>query len=592
MRFFLNVVAAFLGVVAATVFLFILLVAIFASQDSTPSVANRTVLVVDLNRALPETQPQDPFAEVFGGTTITLRETIDALERAAVDDRITGVWLRPAGVQASWATLAELRDALERFRASGKPLLASSGTHGFTEPGYFLATAADSVFTPPEATFQLNGFHLSAMFFGGTFERLGIEPVVVRAGDFKGAAETFTERGFSPENREQYEEILHAADRRFRQTVAAGRNMNPAVIDQTIAAGGIYRAADALHAGFVDDLRYEHEVEAAWRARTEQDADAELRTIDLAQYRRVPDRDAGVELGNRANRVAVVYASGMIMPGSGESGDFLASEAFVETMQEALRDSRTRAIVVRIDSPGGAATASDAMWAAVRDAADRVPVVVSMASVAASGGYYMAAPAHAIVAEPGTITGSIGVISMLFDATNFLDDRLGITIDTLSTGPAAGMYSPFESVSPLELEILERQTEAIYDTFVNRVAAGRGLSPDSVRALGAGRVYTGERAMQVGLVDELGDLRHAIALAAERAELGEGDYRLLILPRRRPLIERLSEAFSTQAMVAWWVNRNMTREERLLRQEAATLRQAAAMHGTPQMLLPSVPEIR
>lgn len=592
MRFFLSVIAAFLGVIAASVFLFILLVAIFASQDSTPSVANRTVLVLDLDRALPETQPRDPFAEVFGGTTITLREVIDALDRAAVDDRITGIWLRPSGVQASWATLSELRDALERYRASGKPLLASSGTNGFSESGYFLATAADSVFTPPEATFQLNGFHLSAMFFGGMFDRLGIEPVVVRAGDFKSAAETFTERGFTPENRQQYEEILHATDQRFRATVSAGRNLNPQVVDRIIAAGGIYRAREAYEAGLVDALRYEHEVEAAWRSRTEQDADVELRTISLADYRRVPDRDAGVQLGNRNNRIAVVYASGMIMPGTGEGSDFLASEAFVESMQEALRDDRTRAIVVRVDSPGGSATASDAMWAAVRDAAERVPVVVSMATVAASGGYYMAAPAHVIVAEPSTITGSIGVISMLFDATSFLDDRLGITIDTLSTGPAAGMYSPFESVSPLELELLERQTEAIYTTFVNRVAAGRGLSADSVRALGGGRVYTGEHAMRVGLVDEVGDLRHAITIAAERAELGEDDYRLLILPRRRPLFERLSEAFSTQAMVTWYVNRTMTREERMLRQEATTLRQVAAMHGTPQMLLPSIPEIR
>jgi len=596
MRFFLTVVAAFLGVLAAFFFTFLLIVGLLAAQDPTPSVANRTVLVLDLNRPIPETRPTDPFAEIFGARVATLRDVTGALEKAAVDDRIVGVWLQATGVQASWATLAEIRDALETYRASGKPLVASSGTHGFTEASYYLASVADSIYAPPESTFLMNGMHISAPFFGGSFERLGIDPVVVRAGDFKSAAENLTERGFSPENRQQYREILEMVDGRFRDAIAQSRTVSRAAIDQAIAEGGIHAAGPAHTMGLLDELRYEEDVAALWRAHTRQELYDDLRTISLREYARVPERDAGLSLGDRNNRIAVIYATGVIMPGEGGSDgsgmETLGSERFVDTIREALGDDRTRAIVIRVDSPGGSATASDAMWAAVRDAAREKPVVVSMASVAASGGYYIAAPAHVIVAEPATITGSIGVISVLFDATQFLDDRLGITIDTMQTGPAAGLYALGESVSPLEVQILERETERIYETFVQRVAEGRDLSPDSVRALGGGRVYTGSHAQHVGLVDELGDLQHAVRIAAQQAELGEDQYRLLVLPRPRPLIERLSDAFSAQALAQAWVNRNMIPEERILRQEAAFLKQAVEMNGVAQMRMWGMPEIR
>ena len=588
MRFILNVVAAFLGVLAAFFFLFLIVVGIMAAADTTPSVANRTVLVLDLSGALPEEQPRDPFQELFTGRVTTLRDAVEALDKAAADDRIVGVWLRPSGIAASWATLAELRGALDRFRESGKPLIASSGDNGFHETAYYLATAADTVYSPPEAMFELNGIHISVPFFGEAFERLGIEPIVIRAGEFKAAAENLTERGFSEENRQQTREIVEAFDSRYRDAVAASRPLDRAAIDGIIAEGGVYAAADAMTLGLLDALTYEHEVENLWRPHTRQDADVDLRTISLRDYARVPAGEAGVQLGDRRNRVAVVYATGMIMPG--EEGDFLASKRFVDTLQEAVRDDRTRAVVIRVDSPGGSATASDAMWAAVRDAAERLPVVVSMASVAASGGYYIAAPAHAIVAEEATITGSIGVISVFFDATDFLQGSLGVTLDTLQTGPAAGIFAVGEPVTELERQLLQNLTDRVYGAFVSRVAEGRGLTADSVRALGAGRVYTGRAAMEVGLVDELGDLNHAIALAASRADLEPGDYRLSIYPRPRPLLERLTRAFSTEAAVAWYVQRNMSPHERLIRRQAEVLRMAARIHGTPQMLMLEVPE--
>jgi protease IV len=591
MRFLLNILAAFLGFVAAVIFLFVIIVGILASQDPTPRVENRSILVVELTGAVPETQPLDPFEEMFSGRVVTARDITRALEKAATDRRIAGVWLRPISPQMSLATASEIRRALEAYKTSGKPLIASSGTHGFSETGYFLATVADSIFTAPEAVFALNGFNVSVPFFAGTLDMLGIEPEVIRAGDYKAAAESLTERQLSPENREQYTEILRGIDETFRQTVATTRPITREQLDRIIAAGGIYTARAAHGFGLIDGMRYEMDTEAAFRALTEQDADAELRTVSLRTYARVPARDAGLQPGNRSNHVAVVYAVGTIMPGK-STGGTLGSETFVEAVQDALRNDRTRAIVVRVDSPGGSATASDAMWNAVREAAERMPVVVSMGSVAASGGYYIAAPAHAVVADANTITGSIGVISVLFDASDFLENRLGITTDTIQTGPAAGIYSLDRARSPLERQLLEMQTEQIYTTFVQRVADGRNLSPDSVRALGGGRVYTGQRAAEIGLVDELGDLDYAIQLAATRAELAEDDYRVRTYPERPPLIERLQRAFGGDALVRAWVERSMTPEERLIRHQAAMLRRASQLHGIPQKLLLEVPVVR
>jgi protease IV len=600
MRFLLNVTAAFLGVIAAFVFVFFFMLAVFVAlagaQGSSTSVPAQSVLVLDLGGTLPETQPSDPFAELFSGRTLTVHDVTEALEKAAADDRISAVWLKPSGLAVSWSTASEVRRALVAYRASGKPLIASPGDGGFSEVGYYLASAADSVFSPPEAPFELNGLFVATPFFGGTLDRLGIEPIVVRAGDFKSAAETITERGYSPENRQQVRALLEAFDDAFRSALAESRPVSRERLDALVAAGGVYTARAAAEVGLLDGLRYESQTEAALRTHTRQSADEELQTVSLRRYARVPRGEAGLPLGPRDRRVTVIHAVGTILPGESRAesglGEILGSDTFVETVREAVRDERTQALVIRVDSPGGSASASDAMWAAVREAGTRMPVVVSMGSVAASGGYYLAAPAHAIVADPTTVTGSIGVISVFFDATDFLDDRLGIRLDTLRTGPAAGLYAVGTPLTDLERQMMEAQTAQIYQTFVERVAEGRRLPADSVLALGGGRVYSGREALAVGLVDELGDLRHAIRLAAERAGLAEGDYRIQTVPEPRPLLERIQESLDRRAMAALTRGVGQTPEERFVLRQAALLGEAARLHGVPQMRLLSVPEIR
>ncbi|MDX1530615.1 MAG: signal peptide peptidase SppA [Rhodothermales bacterium] len=601
-RFLLYLVAAFLGTSAALLMasLFgLFLLGLLLSAGGAPVVERGSVLVVDLSGAIADPAPIDPFEELLVGEPITTRDVTEALEKAAADGRIEAVWLRPADVAASWATLSELRAAVEAFRASGKPVIATSGPDGFSEAGYYLATAADSIFAPPEAGFEIDGFFLSVPFFAGTLEKLGIEPVVVRAGAYKSAAETFTNRQFSPENEEQYAELVQQTAATFRTAVAASRPVALDELDRIIDTGAVLGAEDAYRAGLLDGLLYDDAVRDRFRLATEQDADEELRTVELADYVAVPRGDAGLALGDPDHEIALVYAVGTILSGEsaadGGSGPVLGSETFTEAIDEALWDDDTRALVVRVNSPGGAATASDVMWAAVERAAERVPVVVSMGPVAASGGYYIAAPADAILAEPNTITGSIGVISLLFDATAFFNDKLGITFDAIETGPYAGIGAPGEPLSEAEREILQRQTEEIYATFVARVAEGRDLPVERVRELGGGRVYTGERAVELGLVDELGSLEDALALAAELAELEPDGYRIRVRPEPKDLFERLGDTFGAQAwarpVVRALLDRSVTPEERLLRRQAALLRTLREIHAVPQARLLFDPEV-
>lgn len=595
-RFLVSLVAAFLGALAAFLFVLLFGTALLLSGDGTPRVEAGSVLELELGGAIPEVTPLDPFASITGARTHTLRDVTEALEKAASDDRIGAVWLKPDGVSASWAALSEVRAALDAYRASGKPLIASSGAEGFSEAAYYLASAADSVFTPPEASFELNGFYLAVPFFAGTLDKLGVRPQVIRAGSYKSAAESFTRRELSPENREQYEALLAHTSATFADAVASARRLAPAAIERIVAEGGLYDARAALDAGLVDGLRYDADVTASLRAFTDQDADDELRTVALKDYVAVPRSQAGLPLGSSDERIAVVYAVGQIMPGESKpdagSGAILGSDTFAETLREAVRDESVRAIVVRIDSPGGSAAASDAMWQAVREAREHVPVVASMGSVAASGGYYIAVAADTIVAEPSTITGSIGVISVLFDASEFLNEKLGVTLDAVQTGPAADLGSIAEPLDPQEEAILERMTEQVYTTFLARVAAGRGFSPDSARALAEGRVYTGTRAQQLGLVDELGDLDRALGIAAEMAGLEDGDYQLRVLPSEKSFLELLTEGSLAQAAAHAFSLSRSTEHERMLRRQAGVLREAASLHASPQARLPFDVEIR
>ncbi|MEM8602097.1 MAG: signal peptide peptidase SppA, partial [Bacteroidota bacterium] len=416
-----------------------------------------------------------------------------------------------------------------------------------------------------------------------------IEAQAIRAGDYKSAVEPFTRTSLSDANTFQLRALLSDRARRFREAVSEGRGLAPQEVEALIDTGRVLAATDANEVGLLDALWYEDELADHLAAQLGLADDDDLPTIAFADYVQTSPTQAGLDYEGDA-RIAVVYASGTILNGDSGSdlvmGPVLGADTFTEAIDDALADPKVAALVVRIDSPGGDATAADAMWRAVVNAQAEVPVVASMAGVAASGGYYIAAPADTIVADPQTITGSIGVFSILFDTSTLLEERLFLDTDTVLTAPFADLYSSAKPLDNAERALLEREVDRIYNTFRERVADGRGLPRDSVDALAGGRVYTGEDAHAVGLVDELGGLDRAVALAAELAALEPGRYRLRTFPQPPPLFDRLvgqllsSPGLRQQASVP--------PEVQVWVQRLAPLAEASRLHAIPQARLPWV----
>jgi protease-4 len=596
MRFLSTLAASTLGVLIAFGILvlvgFFFVFAVSLSADPTPQVADGTVLKVTLDGPIPERMADDPFAQALGdGPAFDLLDLRSALRKAEADDRIAAVWLDVKRPQAGWATLHDVRRALDAVRASGKLVVASAADFGYNEAGYFVATAADSIFATPLAPFEFNGFDLTATFYKGTLDKLGIEPEIVRAGKFKSAVEPFLRRDLSEPNRLQLQALLDNQNRVFMQTVAARRGLDAADLVQMAREDALLSVEEALERGLIDAMRYPGDVEAALRARAGTDEGDDLETISVSAYARVPAAEAGIEPTGDGS-LAVVYAEGGIVSGESESDDFsgqtssVGSTTLAAAMREAREDDDVKAVVLRVRSPGGSAAASEVMWDAIRTTAAQKPVIVSMGDVAASGGYYIAAGADSIVADPLTITGSIGVFGLLVNARGFFEDDLGITFDGVRTSPYADLYSGIKPLSDAERGLLEQNIDTVYQTFMQRVADARGLPVDSVDAIAQGRVWAGADAREVGLVDQLGGLGDALQIAGRRGGLGEGPYRVRILPKPKTFFERLGESFGGSSAALWTRLTASDLERHVARQQAA-LRRAARDHGTAQMRLPT-----
>jgi protease IV len=552
MRFLSTLIASALGSLIAFgiifVFLLLMLAAMIASGDSTPRVRAGTVLVVPFSGAIPEVQADDPFMQAFSsGPSYDLRALTRALDEAAGDDRIEALWLQMRSVPSSWATLTDVREALLRFKATGKPIYASADDYTMTESEYYLASTADSVFAAPGAMFEFNGFFITSAFFKRMLDRLDIEPEIVRAGRFKAATEPFDREDLSPENEEQLLALLMGQNEAFMSRVSESRGISADALQRQASENAIISVEGALEAGLIDRLAYRDEVVASLKALLDVDEDRNLRTIEMRRYVRTLPATS-VRRGD--GDVALVYATGTIQ--SGQSGspfggsDMVGSITFTEAMREARENDNIRAIVVRVNSPGGSASASEVMLREIQLAAKEKPVVISMGDLAASGGYWIATGGQDIVASPFTITGSIGVFAMLFDASGFLEDRIGVTFESVRTSPYADIFSGVRSLSPDERELLQGWVDETYRQFLIRVAAAREMSEEAVDAIGEGRIWIGSDALELGLVDQLGTLEDAIALAAERAGLEEGSYGTRVLPRPKTFLEQLSENLSTE----------------------------------------------
>jgi protease-4 len=533
--------------------------------------SNNSYLYLNLRESIPE-ESRTELGSFFERRPPSLRTLVESLDRAATDPKVTSVVLRVGFLpDAGWGKVQELRDAVVRFRKSGKPVHAHLEFCGNKE--YYLATACTRVTAVPEALLDITGLHSESMFFGGTLQKIGVEAQFEGVGKYKNAPNQFTETGFTEPHREQMNALLDSIYGQYAEAIATGRKKTPAEV-KAIIDGGPYDGHGALAAGLLDELLYQDQLEER------------LKDAGQVSPGRYVKGSRGFALDGRP-KIAVVYAVGQIMTGdsqSGALGDLAGSDTVAESLRKARKDDSIKAIVLRVDSPGGSATASDVIWREVVEAKKKKPVIVSMGDVAASGGYYIAMAADGIVAQPGTITGSIGVFSGKFSLRG-LYDKIGITKEILTRGEHSAIFSEYRPWTPEERARIRELMETFYKTFVTKAAEGRKRTPDQIHAVAQGRVWTGQEALQQGLVDKLGGLDTAVSLAKERAKIAATqEVNLVVLPERKGFLETLMERQEDADTEA---------ESRLPKDLAALIRWGRILgDGTPLARLPFDVRIR
>jgi len=520
------------------------LVALGGRDASAPAFDKGSYLVLNLSTNFTDAPVELDLGPLGGGAeSVQLRTATRALRAAAKDERIAGVYLTgdlsPADFGSGYAALRELRAALEEFRGAGKPVQAYL-TQATTRT-YYVASAADNVALDPYGMILMPGLASQPMFFAGLFEKYGVNVQVTRVGKYKSAVETFTRRDMSPENREEVTQLLGDIWRELLADIARTRRLEPAGIQEVVDREGLIRAQPALEAKLVDRIAYRDEIFEDLKARTGRAGSREpFRQVALAQYVKQL-KDGGAEPGRKAGakgRIAIVYAEGEIVDGEGQIGEIGGSE-LSRTLRRLRQDSNVKAVVLRVNSPGGSASASEVIQREVRLIREVKPLIVSMGSYAASGGYWISAPADRIFAESSTITGSIGVFGLQFDVQRLASD-FGVSFDTVKTGRFADALTITRAKTPEEMAVLQRMVDWIYAEFVAKVAEGRKLTAEQVEAIAQGRVWSGREALARGLVDEIGGLEAAVAHAAKRAGLGENP-RVTEYPRQKEFIEALQE---------------------------------------------------
>ncbi|MDJ0735236.1 MAG: signal peptide peptidase SppA [Nostocaceae cyanobacterium] len=544
---FASLVGTLLGLMiffglSTTAFL-LLIFAAATSQEVSPQVKDKSMVVFDLSMNITDREPSsdDLLRKALSGesnTTMSLRSILDSIEKARVDKRIVGIYLnatRSSGTNsAGFATFKEIRRALQKFRASGKKIIAYGMDWGERE--YYLSSVADTIVLNPLGAMEINGLSSQPMFLTGALDKYGIGVQVVRVGKFKGAVEPFIRDKLSPENRQQTQKLLDDVWREWRLSVGKSRKITPQNL-QTIADNkAILLADEAKKQGLVDRVAYFDEVVSQLKQLTKTDKkNKTFEQISLSEYAEVPGEKLGVERDSK-NKIAVVYAEGEIVDGKGEEGQ-VGGDRFAKIFRQLRQDNDVKAVVLRINSPGGSASASEVMQREVLLTQEKKPVVVSMGDVAASGGYWIATDSNRIFAEPNTVTGSIGVFGVLFNAQK-LGNNNGITWDSVKTGRYADTQTVSRPKSSQELQLYQRSVNRIYDLFLQKVAKGRNLPKQKVSEIAQGRVWSGTTAKEIGLVDEIGGLDVAIKYAAKQAKLGD-NWEIQEHPRFSTFEERL-----------------------------------------------------
>ena len=543
-QFFKFVLATVVGLLVFSVLGFVLLAGLAAaigSSGPSKTVAANSVLELKLDKPISE-RKESADLNPFGGAqaTIGLVELRDVIRRAKTDGDIKGILLNLELVQGGMASLEEIRDALLDFKKDGKFIVAYHEIA--SEKSYYLSSVADQIYLHPQGTLEFNGLSSEVMFYKRLFDKAGIEPYIFRVGSFKSAVEPFFRENFSDSARYQTVSYLNALNDHMLSQVAASRRIALPRLHVISDSMLVHNAPDALRLKLVTKLGYFDEVQDYLRAKLGLKADKKPGLVTLSDYQE-QDGKTDPDGASSGNRIAVIYAEGDIVTGRG-SDDNIGSDKFAEAIRKARLDDKVKAVVLRVNSPGGSSLASDIIYREVVLTRKVKPIIASMSDVAASGGYYISMACDTIVAHPNTITGSIGVFGVLPNIQPLLADKLGITVDRVKTGLFSDIPTITRALSPFEKQQLHQEVNNIYADFTTKAAQGRHMPVERLRRIASGRVWSGTEGKKIGLVDVLGSYEDALKIAATRAHLKNGDYRVQRLPRQKSAVQKFLARFT------------------------------------------------
>ena len=539
MNFTRSFFASVLGTLTAFGLLFVILLliisataSIFNASTGVRTLSDNSILNLDLNLPIVERPPVfDEIQSLLGleEEVLGLPNILSAIKIAAENPKIQGIRLRSDFISSGWAQTHSIRKALKDFKSKDKFIYAYGDV--FTQKGYFLASVADSIFLNPVGALEFKGLASEVLYYKDFQDKYGFKMEVVRHGKYKSAVEPFLENEMSAENKFQIHTLLNDIWSTLREEISISRDLLPETLDAIVSSNKIAISRDAVSSKLIDGLAYEDVFDEKIKTRLGLDIDEKLKKVSINSVNSTKESyDASIK-----DRIAVVFAKGPILYGEG-SESIIAQGIFVETLEELSKDDWIKAVVLRVDSPGGSALTSELIWRTIEKLKKSKPVIVSMGNVAASGGYYIAAGADHIFADPLSITGSIGVFATLPNVKGFLDD-IGIQAQSVETHPNALGYSPFQTLNKSYEQQMISGIENIYDIFKERVIQGRELSPEAVENLAQGRVWSGKQALKLGLIDDLGDLQDAITLAAN--DLDIEDYNVIEYPKFEDNLENM-----------------------------------------------------
>ncbi|WP_029277153.1 signal peptide peptidase SppA [Pedobacter borealis] len=515
---FASMLGFFLSIVIVFVICFVVVVGLISSIDSdkTVVVSNNSVLFLNLDQAITERTPKNPFGNlpIVGGEEkdgIGLNDFLKAVQKAKTDDNIKCIYLNVSSPNAGFATLREVRNALIDFKKSHKKIIAYSEV--YTQGAYYLASVADKVYLNPEGALEFKGFSSELTFFKGTLEKVGVEMQVIRVGNYKSAVEPFILDKMSDYNRKQVTAYVGGLYNTFLTDIAQSRNIQKDSLYNIADNYKVQQPQDAVNFKMIDALKYKDQILEELKGLSGRTRGENIRSVTINDYAK-----NNTDTGEGKDKVAVIYANGEINGGEG-SDNQIGSERISRAIRKARLDDNIKAVVLRVNSPGGSALASDVIWREIVLTKKEKPVIASFGDVAASGGYYIGCAADSIFVQPNTITGSIGVFGIIPNFQNLMTNKLGITFDGVKTGKYADIMATNRPMTASERFIIQNELNRIYSGFVSRVADGRKKSKTYIDSIGGGHVWIGTDAVQIGLADRIGSFNDAIKAAAKKAKL-------------------------------------------------------------------------